>query len=122
MVLYTQLREAGSRPKEKPNDRGKKMKNCEICKKSIDRDDEFKVNGKQTVCFECANELAKRAKLADRGITITHGEYEENWHLCEWCNELMPEDDLQEEFELGYLCYRCICGISARGETLWLKY
>ena len=44
-----------------------------------------------------------------------------NWSLCQWCDSLFPESELQEERDLGYLCGHCISAISSRGEEVWLK-
>ena len=54
-------------------------------------------------------------------IEIKHGEFAEAWSLCQWCNSLFPESELQEERDLGNLCEQCISAISSRGEEVWLK-
>ena len=122
------------------------MKICEICKKTISEDEVFGVDGHENVCFECAEaealkakeekreiqithgEFAEawslealKAKEEKREIQITHGEFAEAWNLCQWCDSLFPESELQEECDLGYLCEQCISAISSRGEELWLK-
>jgi len=48
-------------------------------------------------------------------------ELKEEYHECQWCKESFPESDLREEFDLGYLCCRCIKAIQSHGETLFLK-
>ena len=48
-------------------------------------------------------------------------EFAEAWSLCQWCDSLFPESELQEERDLGYLCGQCISAISSRGEEVWLK-
>ena len=93
------------------------MKICEICKKTIPEDEVFGVDGHESVCFECAEAEALKAKEEKREIQITHGEFAEAWSLCQWCDSLFPESELQEERDLGH----CISAISSRGEELWLK-
>ncbi len=97
------------------------MKICEICKKTISEDEVFGVDGHESVCFECAEAEALKAKEEKREIQITHGEFAEAWSLCQWCDSLFPESELQEERDLGSLCGQCISAISSRGEEVWLK-
>ena len=97
------------------------MKICEICKKTISEDEVFGVDGHESVCFECAEAETLKAKEEKREIQITHGEFAEAWSLCQWCDSLFPESELQEERDLGYLCGHCISAISSRGEEVWLK-
>ena len=97
------------------------MKICEICKKTIPEDEGFGGDGHESVCFECAEAEALKAKEEKREIQITHGEFAEAWSLCQWCDSLFPESELQEERDLGYLCGHCISAISSRGEEVWLK-
>ena len=97
------------------------MKICEICKKTISEDEVFGVDGHESVCFECAEAEALKAKEKKREIQITHGEFAEAWSLCQWCDSLFPESELQEERDLGNLCEHCISAISSRGEEVWLK-
>ena len=61
-----------------------------------------------------------KAKEEKREIQITHGEFAEAWSLCQWCDSLFPESELQEERDLGNLCEQCISAISSRGEEVWL--
>ena len=63
----------------------------------------------------------KKMLQEKREIQITHGEFAEAWNLCQWCDSLFPESELQEEHDLGYLCGHCISAISSRGEEVWLK-
>ena len=77
------------------------MKICEICKKTIPEDEVFGVDGHESVCFECAEAEALKAKEEKREIQITHGEFAEAWSLCQWCDSLFPESELQEERDLG---------------------
>ena len=77
------------------------MKICEICKKTISEDEVFGVDGHESVCFECAEAEALKAKEEKREIQITHGEFAEAWSLCQWCDSLFPESELQEERDLG---------------------
>ena len=67
------------------------MKICEICKKTISEDEVFGVDGHESVCFECAEAEALKAKEEKREIQITHGEFAEAWSLCQWCDSLFPE-------------------------------
>ena len=99
----------------------KKIKICEICKKTISEDEVFGVDGHESVCFECAETEALKAKEENRKIEIKHGEFAEAWSLCLWCNSLSPKSELQEERDLGFLCGHCISAISSRGEEVWLK-
>ena len=73
------------------------MKICEICKKTISEDEVFGIDGHESVCFECAEAEALKAKEEKREIQITHGEFAEAWSLCQWCDSLFPESELQEE-------------------------
>ena len=57
----------------------------------------FGVDGHESVCFECAEAEALKAKEEKREIQITHGEFAEAWSLCQWCDSLFPESELQEE-------------------------
>ena len=93
----------------------------DIIKKTISEDEVFGVDKHESVCFECAEAEALKAKEEKREIQITHGEFAEAWNLCQWCDSLFPESELQEECDLGYLCEQCISAISSRGEELWLK-
>ena len=68
----------------------------------------FGVDKHESVCFECAEAEALKAKEEKREIQITHGEFAEAWSLCQWCDSLFPESELQEERDLGYLCGHCI--------------
>ena len=61
------------------------MKICEICKKTISEDEVFGVDKHESVCFECAEAEALKAKEEKREIQITHGEFAEAWSLCQWC-------------------------------------
>ena len=97
------------------------MKICEICKKTIPEDEVFEINEHKNVCFECAEAEALKAKEEKREIQISHGEFAGTWKLCQWCDSLFPESELQEERDLGCLCGQCISAISFRGEELWLK-
>ena len=97
------------------------MKICEICQHHISEDDVFTADGHESVCFECAEAEALKAKEENRKIEITHGEFAEAWSLCQWCNSLFPESELQQERDLGTLCGQCVSAISSRGEELWLK-
>ena len=59
-----------------------------------------------------------------KNITEPNGTCEwlsEDWHMCEWCEEVYPESELQEEIDLGWLCPTCILAIRSRGEELYLK-
>ena len=47
------------------------MKICEICKKTISEDEVFGVDGHESVCFECAEAEALKAKEEKREIQIT---------------------------------------------------
>ena len=67
------------------------MKICEICKKTISEDEVFGVDKHESVCFECAEAEALKAKEEKREIQITHGEFAEAWSLCQWCDSLFPE-------------------------------
>ena len=98
------------------------MTNCEICNKSISHDDVFMVNRKQIVCLECAEMLARQAKIENREINIICGVHEEPQRLCENCYELMPEEELQQEIDYGYLCDRCVAAINSHGVDLQLNY
>ena len=89
--------------------------------KTISEDEVFRVDEHESVCFECAEAEALKAKEEKREIQITHGEFAEAWSLCQWCDSLFPESELQEEHDLGYLCGHCISAISSRGEEVWLK-
>ena len=51
------------------------MKICEICKKTISEDEVFRGDGHESVCFECAEAEALKAKEEKREIQITHGEF-----------------------------------------------
>ena len=42
------------------------MKICEICKKTIFEDEVFGVDGHESVCFECAETEALKAKKENR--------------------------------------------------------
>ena len=97
------------------------MRTCEICKKTIPENEVFEVNEHESVCFECAESEALKAKEKKREIQITHGEFAETWSLCQWCDNLFPESELRKECDLGNLCGQCISAISSRGEELWLK-
>lgn len=97
------------------------MKICEICKKAILEDEVFKVDEHESVCFKCAEAEALKAKEEKREIQITRGEFAEAWNLCQWCDSLFLESELQGERDLGCLCGQCISAISFRGEELWLK-
>ena len=66
------------------------MKICEICKTTIPEDEVFGVDEHESVCFECAEAEALKAKEEKREIQITHGEFAEAWSLCQWCDSLFP--------------------------------
>ena len=66
------------------------MKICEICKKTISEDEVFGVDKHESVCSECAEAEALKAKEEKREIQITHGEFAEAWSLCQWANSAFP--------------------------------
>ena len=53
------------------------------------------VDEHESVCFECAEAEALKAKEEKREIQITHGEFAEAWSLCQWCDSLFPKSELQ---------------------------
>lgn len=65
--------------------------------------------------------LEKKMKDSKTGIKERETEDYEEWLTCQWCKESFPQNELREEVDLGYLCYRCIKAIQSRGETLILK-
>lgn len=95
---------------------------CAICKRELNADDGiFTVDGTEQVCCECATRLALEARNENREIEIMSGEYDEDWQICQWCNELFPESELNEEIDLGKLCSHCILGITSRGEKVYIE-
>lgn len=38
---------------------------------------------------------------------------------CAWCGETYEVSELKKEFNLGYLCNKCIQAITSRGERLY---
>ena len=98
------------------------MEKCEICNKALGNEDTtFNIGDRELVCVECAEKEAQAAQKEKREIEITANQNCEAWKLCQWCEQLFPESELQEERDLGYLCGHCISAISSRGEEVWLK-
>ena len=95
---------------------------CDICHQPSEGD-LLTVDGHENICWDCATEMAVKAKKENREIEIEleHSGYTETCHLCTWCEDLYPESELREEVDLGHLCDRCIAAIHSRGETLTLK-
>ena len=89
------------------------MKICEICKKTISEDEVFGVDGHESVCFECAEAEALKAKEEKREIQITHGEFAEAWSLCQWCDRKINRDLPKAARAQGGL-FRIVCPLSPR--------
>ena len=66
------------------------MKICEICKKTISEDEVFGFDGHESVCFECAEAEALKAKEEKREIQITHGEFAEAWEPLPMVRQPFP--------------------------------
>ena len=51
----------------------------------------------------------------------TEGADAEKRLKCEWCGEILPEDELLREADLGRVCRRCADALRSRGERLVIE-
>ena len=82
------------------------------------RTDLFTIDGIEGYTFDEAEAIAVSKKGADIEIFDYNGE---EWMLCSWCEDLVPESMLQEEEKIRPVSDQCVEAIESRGERLRFK-